>query len=197
MPSLDESASGQEGARSPRRGANAPTDIPIDDVDPVGKSVAQLYARAEAMVDLHQRRVEGLTRLLGRPAFLYVVLVAAAIWILANAVAFGRGFQVPDPPPFVWLQGLLSLLAFVVATSVLIRQNRQGRGAEQRSLLDLHVNLLVEQKVAKLIALVEELRRDIPSVNDRPDAEARAMTNTVDPHEVIHRLEKAMDDPES
>jgi uncharacterized membrane protein len=168
----------------------------LDEVDHAGESVAQLYARAERTVDLHQRRVEGLTRLLGRPAFLYGVLAAVASWIAANALAATRGLPVPDPPPFVWLQGVLSLLAFVVATSVLIRQNRQGRAAEQRSLLDLHVNLLVEQKVAKLIGLVEELRRDIPIVDDRPDAEARAMTNTVDPHAVIRTLQKAMEEPE-
>ena len=173
------------------------TELAGDDVDHAGGSVAQLYARAEETVDPHQRRVEGLTRLLGRPAFLHGVLAASALWIAFNTLAAWRAFPVPDPPPFVWLQGVLALLAFVVATSVLIRQNRQGRAAEQRSLLDLHVNLLVEQKVAKLICLVEELRRDIPIVADRHDAEAQAMTNTVDPHAVIQTLEQAMDHPRS
>ncbi len=64
---------------------------------------------------------------------------------------------------------------------VLNTQNRQGRHAEQRSHLDLQVNLLAEQKIAKLIALVEELRRDLPQVRDRVDHVAEAMKESVDP----------------
>ena len=40
---------------------------------------------------------------------------------------------------------------------------------------ELAENLLAEQKIAKLIALMEELRRDIPTVKDRFDPEAEAM----------------------
>ncbi|MGB8299016.1 MAG: hypothetical protein WCG85_26595 [Polyangia bacterium] len=59
---------------------------------------------------------------------------------------------------------------------------------EERSHLDLQVNLLAEHKVAKLIALVEELRRDLPMVRDRIDREADAMQEAVDPNAVIEVL---------
>jgi len=36
------------------------------------------------------------------------------------------------------------------------------------------VSLLAEQKTAKLIALIEELRRDLPEVTNRHDPEAAA-----------------------
>lgn len=94
-----------------------------------------------------------------------------------------------DPPPFVWLQGLVGLGALLMATIILITQNRQTRHADQRSQLDLQVNLLAEQKAAKLIGLVEELRRDLPTVRNRVDKVADAMEEPVDPHAVLSALE--------
>ncbi len=51
----------------------------------------------------------------------------------------------------------------------------------------------VEQKIAKLIALVEELRHDWPEVRDRQDAVAEAMTNAMDPEAVISVLEEGLE----
>jgi uncharacterized membrane protein len=53
----------------------------------------------------------------------------------------------------------------------------------------LQVNLLAEHKVAKLIALVEELRRDLPMVRDRIDREADSMQEAVDPAAMLAALE--------
>jgi uncharacterized membrane protein len=51
------------------------------------------------------------------------------------------------------------------------------------------VTLLVEQKVTKVIALIEELRRDLPSVQNRVDSQAEAMQEVVDPQTVLSALE--------
>jgi len=101
------------------------------------------------------------------------------------------GWQRIDPPPFFWLQGMVALSALLMTTLVLITANRQTRNSEERSHLDLQVNLLAERKVAKLIALVEELRRDLPMVRDRIDREADAMQEAVDPHAMLEALERA------
>ena len=72
-----------------------------------------------------------------------------------------------------------------MTTVVLITQWRQNRATELRRHLDLQVNILVEQKVTKLIELVEELRRDLPQVEDRHDPEVEALKQQVNPHEVV------------
>ena len=82
--------------------------------------------------------------------------------------------------------GLSALLTTII---VLITQSRQGKLAEQRAQLGLQLNLLAEQKIAKLIALVEELRRDLPEVHDRHDAEATAMEQSTHPHAILDALE--------
>ena len=51
---------------------------------------------------------------------------------------------------------LVGLNAFVISTTVLIRQNRMSRLADHHAHLDLQVNLLTEEKTSKIIALLEE-----------------------------------------
>jgi uncharacterized membrane protein len=84
-----------------------------------------------------------------------------------------------------------------MTTMVLTTQNRQAKQAERRAELDLQVNLLSEQKITKVIALFEELRRDMPAVPNRDDPVATAMTHAVDPHDVISALESTFEPAES
>ena len=95
-----------------------------------------------------------------------------------------------DPAPFFWLQGIVGLGALLTATVVLSKQNRFARLEEQRAHLDLKVNLLTEQKTAKLIDLLEELRRDLPNVKDRHDPEAAALQQSMNPELVLAALDE-------
>lgn len=58
----------------------------------------------------------------------------------------------------------------------------------------MQMSLLTEQRTAKIIDLLEELRRDMPSVQNRVDLEAEALTKTVDPHEVLATLETKLEE---
>jgi uncharacterized membrane protein len=153
------------------------------------ETLASLRARAEQGVSHHQRRIERFTARMGQPRSFYLVLSFSAVWIVFNLVATRVGVRPFDPPPFDWLQGLTGLCALLMTTTILITQNRQTHQAEQRGQLELQVNLLAEQKIAKLIGLLEELRRDLPTVRDRVDKMADAMTEPVDPHAVMSALE--------
>ncbi len=157
-------------------------------------TIASLHVQAEQRVGRHQRLIETLTRQLGRPRFYYFVLAFVLAWIGANLAARFFGRMPWDAPPFFWLQGLVGLSALLMTIIVLITQNRQGQTAERRAQLNLQINLLSEQKVAKLIALVEELRRDLPSVQNREDPEAEAMTASADPAAVLSALEESLEE---
>ncbi len=73
---------------------------------------------------------------------------------------------------------------------VLIKQNRLAKLEEQRVHLELQVNLLTEQKTAKLINLIEELRHDLPMVKDRHDPESEALQKPTDPEQVLSALDE-------
>lgn len=137
-----------------------------------------------------------MTGALGRPRTVYLILAMVFGWIVFNV--FPRGamsWPQIDPPPFFWLQGAVSLSALLMTTLVLITENRQARSVEQRSHLDLQVNVLAEHKIAKLIALLEELRRDLPMVRDRVDQEAESMQEALDPAAMLVALEKTESAP--
>jgi uncharacterized membrane protein len=169
----------------------APADPLSQHVARTVETVASVQSRVQGQVTRHQRAIDILTTALGRPRTLYLIIGMVGGWCVANALLASP----IDPPPFFWLQGSMGLSAILMATVILITQNRQTREAEQRAQLDLQVNLLVEKKVAKLIELIEELRRDLPNVKNRVDEAAKAMTETVDAVAVLSALEQTIDDP--
>ena len=151
-------------------------------------AVAQFYAREESKISRHRNAIERASEFVGRPAYLACIVAFATLWILANLVARRLGWMQFDPPPFYWLQGIIGFLGLIVGTAVLIRQDRLSRMAEQHAHLDLQVNLLTEQKTSKIIQLLEELRRDLPSVANRHDAEVEEMQKPTDPHAVLDAI---------
>jgi uncharacterized membrane protein len=157
-------------------------------------SVAELHQRAEDDLNRHQRGVELLTAQLGRPRSLYMIVIAVAGWVGFNLILMSQGQRPIDPPPFQGLQGVITLSALLVATMVLTTQNRQHDGDARRSRLALNVNMLTETEVTKLIALLEELRRDLPNVRNRRDDEAEEMQKPVDPKEIALAMEKQLDE---
>jgi uncharacterized membrane protein len=152
-------------------------------------TIAEVRDAHRQSVGRHQRAVEAASRLLGRPSTVYGLLGVAAFWILYNLSAAHLGARVLDAPPFYWLQGATGLFDALIAATVLTAQSRQNREAEQRAHLALQVNLLAEQKATKIIALLEELRRDIPIVRNRYDSEAEALQQAVDPKAVLSAIE--------
>jgi len=159
--------------------AKAPAEPPKPDApslsDHIGQNVENVVAlqkRESEGVSASQLRLERLSRFVGRPLYLVGVLWFVALWISINTAVSYLGIAPVDPAPFPWLEGLLTLVALLTTTVVLIAQNRQTRLAQQRAHLSLQLNMLTEQKVTKVIHLLEELRRDLPMVRDRHDAQA-------------------------
>ena len=153
------------------------------------QSISELFAKAESRVGRHQLAIERVTDAVGRPATAYILAFAIVAWLILNALAPRLGVVAYDPPPFPWLQLAASVSALLMTVTILTTQNRVATLAQQRAQLDLQVNLIAEQKIAKVIALIEELRRDLPSVKDRRDSLADAMTEAVDLDAVAGELE--------
>jgi uncharacterized membrane protein len=155
------------------------------------EAVGDFYAREEEKLTAPQRMLERTSNFLGRPVFLGSILAFVCLWVLANQILIRSGRAPFDAAPYPWLQGIVGLSALLTATIVLTRQNRLAWLAERRDHLDLKVTLITEQKVAKLIHLVEELRRDLPNVPDRHDPAAAAMQEAMDPGTVLATLHEA------
>lgn len=156
------------------------------------EAIVALHTNAERNLSRHQRWVETATHFFSRPAFLYLIVVIVLLWTLPNAEPKQWNLPQFDPPPFGELGFAMSFGSLLVTVGVLIQQGRQEKLTEQRTQLSLQLSLLTEQKIAKLIALVEELRRDLPSVQDRIDPEAEVMQQATDPQQVLEVLEEVL-----
>jgi uncharacterized membrane protein len=157
------------------------------------EALAKLHALAECNLPRHQRSVEVVAAVMGRPIAVGVIGAFVILWVAVNVSARSFGVHAVDPPPFAGLQAICSVGALLMGTTVLAAQNRQRRVADEHAHLDLQINLLAEHKIAKVISLLEELRRDMPNVANRIDHVAEAMTQAVDPHAVASALKDTID----
>jgi uncharacterized membrane protein len=176
-----------------------PAESERDQISQNIEAVLDFYTREEQKMTGSQRVMERISRFVGQPAFLGIILLSVTLWIVANIALRELGRAEFDPAPYFWLQGIIALSALLITTVVLGKQNRLAKLEEQRAHLDLKVNLLTEQKAAKLIDLMEELRRDLPNVRNRHDSEAVALKQSMNPDLVLAALDERSEpvDPEA
>ena len=127
---------------------------------------------------------------------LTVVLV---LWIAGNVLTQYLHLPTVDAPPFNWLQGATSVLALYITVMILTTQRRENELSDLREQLNLELVITNEQKTAKVIQLLEELRLDMPQVRNRPDPEAIAMAQPADPEVMLAAIKETQDlglDPE-
>lgn len=154
------------------------------------QTVAELIARRESRISRGQRFIEGTTRFFGQPVILYVNIFFVVAWILANSRLLGNPPW--DTPPFPWLGTVLELQAMVLTAMVLITQNRQELESERRMQLDLQINLLSEQKISKILSLLDELACQ-NNTSHAIEPEVKAMQESADPEVLLTALEFSMD----
>jgi uncharacterized membrane protein len=160
-------------------------------------SVLEVQKREWEQRSPSQRFVDRVSRYIGRPTYLIVLLGFVVAWIATNTLVARWGVTPIDPFPYQLLEGILTLAALISTTIVLIAQNRQTRIEQQHMHIALQLNLTTEQKVAKVINLIEELRRDLPMVKNRYDAQAASFAQKTDALQVLSAIEEVglIDDP--
>jgi uncharacterized membrane protein len=137
----------------------------------------------------HQRGLDKIAAVFGQPQFLYFQIVLFTVWGAYSHFA-EQNILPQNFPLFDFSEKWLEVSGLLISTGVLIYQTRQEELSEERSQLALQINLLTEQKIAKLISLVEELRIDLPNVKNRDDLEAEAMKQATDPQAILGILQK-------
>jgi uncharacterized membrane protein len=150
--------------------------------------LAEFKDREEAQLSGAQSLIERISTFFGSPAYFAFVVVFIVVWMLVNVWGMVAGWRHVDAPPFAALQGLVSSNALLLTVAVLIRQNRMSQVAEHRSHVDLQVNLLTEQKVTKILQLVDELQRELTAIRRRPDEAVAELTKPADAHALLHAI---------
>lgn len=151
--------------------------------------VLGFQAQQEQQDPWHEQLLNKIAAVFATSSFLYAQILFFAVWLIWSHAAGDAAL--PFNLPKYNIQDLfLDTAALLITTGVLVRQARQEKLAEQRSHLMLQINLLTEQKTAKIIGLLEELRADFPSLRDRHDWEAEIMQQSTDPQVVLNILQE-------
>jgi uncharacterized membrane protein len=123
-------------------------------------AVAALEAEALRRRSVADRASDAIAAFVGTVGFVALHLVWFALWASVNTglIPFVPAF---DPYPFQLLCMIVSLEGVLLATFVLIKQNRMGYLSDRRAQLDLQVNLLAEREITRLLQVTDEIARRV------------------------------------
>ncbi len=153
------------------------------------RTIIHLRTKAAQARSLQGRLADAITSFSGRMVFAYVHIAWFGVWILLNTGWFGlRAF---DPFPYGLLTMIVSLEAIFLSTFVLISQNRLAEETERRADLDLHIGLLTEHELTRVLQMLDAIQDKI-GVVDHHESELADLEMETKPEDVlaeIHRLQ--------
>jgi uncharacterized membrane protein len=153
------------------------------------EAITDRQERYQEKITTAQKVLEKIVSIFGRPEFFYFQIGFFVIWEFCGYLV-NLGILPTSFPQFDLREQWLDLASLFISTGVLVYENRQEQVSEERSHLMLQLNLITEQKIAKLISLVEELRTDLPNVKNRHDEEAELMKQATNPQVILAVIEK-------
>ncbi len=127
-----------------------------------------------------QNSIARITIIVGKPAFILTITAFILMWMSINIFAPIFGYEPSDPYPFFGLSFWISSLALYVSLIILATQHRDEEISWQREEFSLQLAILNEQKMSKLIQLVDELRKSQVGSSNAIDKEAHAMSSAED-----------------
>lgn len=169
-------------------GENARDGNVTSHVDEAIDAVADLEHAAQEAMSRNQRWIENVTQRIGTPITFNLVIAFVVLWIVANLAVLHASGTTFDPPPFAWLQGIMTLSGLLIAILILTTANRVAQIDTQRAKLDLQINLLNERRTGKLLRMLDAVRRDSPALPTHDDPEVAQLaepTNTLDVAQAI------------
>jgi uncharacterized membrane protein len=150
-------------------------------------TVMALEAEAAPPLPWRERVAEQIGDIAGSAGFILFHLGWFVLWALAN-LGWVPGLPVFDEYPFPLLALLLAMEAVILASCVLLRQNRAAELAEERSHIDLQVNLLAEREITKVIQMLERLSVELGIAHAVVDQESRELGETTTVQSLARKL---------
>lgn len=156
----------------------------------------QRHARERQAIGREEKIAGAMTRFSGSMTFVYIHAAIVLAWIVWNAGVFPqvKSFD----PNFIILATAASVEAIFLSTFVLISQNRSEKESNRRDELELHMTLLAEHEITRMLSLVLEIAEKL-DIHEK-DPELDELQKSVAPEEVLDHIEiddNACDDSKS
>jgi uncharacterized membrane protein len=151
------------------------------------RTIIHMRMKAASERSREERAADSITAFSGRMLFIYINAAFFAGWFLLNTGRFGlRPF---DPYPYGLLTMIVSLEAIFLSTFVLISQNRMSEQAEHRADLDLHIDLLTEYELTRVLQMLDAIH-DKLGIAEGQDDELVELEKETDPEQVLAEIER-------
>lgn len=149
-------------------------------------TLAEVRRQMDSGRTMQDRVADLITAFSGSMAFLYFHVAWFGGWIVLNMQWFG--LTPFDPYPFGLLTMIVSLEAIFLSTFVLISQNRISSISDERSDLDLHIDLLAEYEITKILRLADAIA-DKLGAKEGKDRELPQLEQIVAPDAVLREIQ--------
>lgn len=148
-------------------------------------TITRLRLKATREQTIEDRIAGTITSLSGSLTFVGCHLAWFLAWILLNT---GRFHVYPfDPFPYGLLGLIVSLEAVLLSTLVLITQKRLGHQVERRANLDLHIGLLTEHEITRVLRMLHAIQEKLGIENQAADELADLEMDTK-PEDVLDEI---------
>ena len=151
------------------------------------RTIIHLRTKAAHERGLQTRIADAITSFSGRMIFAYLHIMWFVLWILLNTGRFG--VRVFDPFPYGLLTMVVSLEAIFLSTFVLISQNRLSEETERRADLDLHIGLLTEHELTRVLQMLDAIQ-DRLGIVDHANSELADLEMETKPEDVLGEIER-------
>lgn len=158
---------------------------PDDPQEALAQVVADFHLDHANRASAVQRTIDRMTNAISRPLMVVAVIALFGLWAAADFIRAQDG-----PPDFDAIDLVATLTALGVSLLILGTQRREDQLAERRAKLMLELSLLTDKKNTKIIALLEEMRRDAPDLASRSDPESDLMQTPADPLAMLEKIEQ-------
>jgi uncharacterized membrane protein len=155
------------------------------------RTIVELEARSRRERDWQERVSDRIAAIAGTVTFVLCHIALFVGWAAWNAFApTNLRF---DPYPYGLLTFVVSLEGVLIATFVLIAQNRMSRQADARDHLNLQVDLLAEQEVTVMLRMLRRISERVGVPPDKEDIqEAEQLAEETNVFELMRNIEQQM-----
>ena len=169
-----------------------------------GSAADPAAANIRAIVDLERssgrdtsladRLSDRISRIAGSLGFVLFHVGTFVSWAAWNTLAAPRWRF--DPYPYGLLTFIVSLEGVLVATFVLMAQNRMSQQSTYREHLDLQVDLLAEQEMTLMLRMLRRIseRLGIPPENEEAER-AEKLTQETNVYQLMERIKQESPEP--
>jgi len=155
--------------------------------------IHSLKVKADAKRSWSEKLADWMTAHFGSMGFLALNVFWFGLWLVVNSGLI-PAIAPFDPFPFSLLTMIVSLEAIILSVFVMISQNRSAKVAELREEVDLHMDIISEAEMTKLLIMVK-LLLEKNGIDISDDPELSGMLKPIDPDQVEEALEEEFAHP--